>query len=101
MCVYVRMWVYVGWEYWAIVSLSDRYSSSPAHVNDRTTLFMGGEERQYHADNRLSAVVLQISSPCRIEDLTYELQSRNSIVTLRFSLIYSAPAVAMVISNKR
>lgn len=74
----------------AIVSLSNRYSSSPAHVNDRTTLFTGGEERQYHADNRLSAVVLQICSPCRIEDLTYELR-RNSIVTLRFSVIYSCP----------
>lgn len=74
---------------WTIVSLGNRYSSSPAHVNDRTTLFMGGEERQYHADNRLSAVVLQICSPsCRIEGLTYELR-RNSIVTLRFTLIYS------------
>jgi len=69
--------MHVRWEYRAIVSLSNRYSSSAAHVNDRTTLFMGGKERQYHADNRLSAVVLQICSPCRIEDLTYELQ-RNS-----------------------
>lgn len=83
-CVYA----YAGWEYWAIVSLSNRYSSSPTHVNDRTTLFMGGEERQYHADNRLSAVVLQICSPCRIEDLTYELR-RNSIVTLRLFDLFS------------
>lgn len=36
-----------GWECWTIVSLSNCYSSSPVHVNDRTITFVDGEEKQY------------------------------------------------------